>query len=197
MSKEVGSFRKAWNFVWNDESLLGWLISLILIFLVIKFIFFPLLSLTLGTYLPLVVVESESMSHDAFVFGEFDSWWEDNHGWYETFGISRDEARVWSLKSGLQKGDIAVILGYRGNDKPKVGDVIVFEAGQRHPIIHRVISIEMIDGELFFDTKGDGNSQQISLDKKIPEDAVIGRAIVKVPKVGYIKLFFVEIMNAF
>lgn len=183
-------FKRSWNFLWNDESVWGWLVSLIVIFIFIKFIFFPLLSFSLGTTLPLVVVESSSMSHHALIFGEFEFWWSLNHEWYNLRNISHSEAKLWDLKSGLEKGDIAVVVGYRGDSIPKIGDIIVFNAGQTHPIIHRVVNIESVNGEKRFFVKGDNNPDQLNIDKDIPIDAIIGRAIIKVPKLGFIKLIF-------
>ena len=55
--------KKSWQIIWKDDSLKGWIISLIFIFVVIKFIFFPLLNLATGTSLPLAIVESCSMYH--------------------------------------------------------------------------------------------------------------------------------------
>ena len=197
MSKEanINFFKKSWDFLWNDESVVGWLVSLIVIFLFIKFIFFPGLSFVLNTNLPLVVVESESMSHHAFIFGEFDSWWNDNNQWYESRNIKKTDAKKWSLKSGLEKGDIAVVIGYSDDSDPKIGDVIVFDADQRHPIIHRVVDIKSVNGMKVFSTKGDNNPDQLSIDKDITRDKIIGRAVIKIPKFGWIKLIFVGIFS--
>jgi len=193
MVKEaISDIKKFWDFLWNDESIWGWLVSLAVIFIFIKFIFFPGLSAVLGTNLPLVVVESESMSHQAFIFGEFEPWWNEHHQWYQERGITKQEARMWTLKSGLEKGDIAAVVGYR-NSEPRIGDIIVFNAGQIHPIIHRIINIEERNGETYYSTKGDGNSDQISLDRDIKRDQIIGRAILKLPKLGWIKLLVVQI----
>ncbi len=196
MSKgdNINFFKKSWDFLWNDESIVGWLVSLVVIFLFIKFVFFPGLSFVLNTNLPLVVVESESMSHHAFIFGEFDSWWEDNNQWYGSRNINKADAKKWSLKSGLEKGDIAVVVGY-GDSDPKIGDVIVFNADQRHPIIHRVVDIKSVNGVNVFSTKGDNNPDQLSIDKNITHDKIIGRAVIKIPKFGWIKLIFVGIFN--
>ena len=61
--KSKDYWRKFWYFVWEDESIFGWVFSLIVALLFIKFIFFPTISLVFGTALPLVVVESNSMHH--------------------------------------------------------------------------------------------------------------------------------------
>jgi len=68
------SLRGIWNFLWNDNSLLSWIISLVIAFIIIKFIFFPILSLIFGSLMPLVVVESGSMHHSGnFVSNYFET----------------------------------------------------------------------------------------------------------------------------
>ena len=56
------SLKKFWAFL-QEDSWQSWVVSLILIIIIIKFVFFPLLSFVTGTTLPLVVVESCSMYH--------------------------------------------------------------------------------------------------------------------------------------
>ena len=80
-----------------------------------------------------------------------------------------------------------------GRFQPQVGDVIIFEANTEHPIIHRIISIE--DGVI--ETKGDNNQGQLPVETNIQEDALIGKAVIRIPKLGWIKLAFVEAVNAF
>ncbi|MEK6833838.1 MAG: hypothetical protein AABY32_07380, partial [Nanoarchaeota archaeon] len=51
-SKIKKFLKKFWQIVWKDDSFKGWIISLVFIFIVIKFVFFPLLNLATGTSLP-------------------------------------------------------------------------------------------------------------------------------------------------
>lgn len=195
--------KKSWNFIWKDDSWLSWIVSLILAFIIVKFIFFPLLSLALGTSLPLVVVESSSMSHASSgsflgnIFStsaSFNSWWNQAKPWYEEKNITKQEAESWPMKTGMEKGDIIVVYG---RNKPEIGDTIVFNANTQYPIIHRVIDIFEINGQVIYSTKGDNNPGQLEIEKSIPENALIGKAIFKIPKLGWIKLAFVEIINLF
>ncbi|MEM4259567.1 MAG: hypothetical protein QXS38_02305 [Candidatus Pacearchaeota archaeon] len=157
----------------------SWLISLILVFLFIKFIFFPLLSLITGTSLPLVVVESCSMYHD----GNFDDWWFKNAAWYEENNISKLDFANYPFKNGLNKGDIIITWGYSPYRK---GDIIIFSAPTKYPLIHRMISDKTIS------TKGDHNPGQLEVEKTIPNEKVIGKAIARIPALGWIKLIFFE-----
>ena len=59
------SFKKIWNFIWHEDSVLSWVVSIALAFLLVKFIIYPLIGLVLGTGYPIVAVVSESMEHKA------------------------------------------------------------------------------------------------------------------------------------
>lgn len=193
---------KAWHWVWHSNSIWSWFVALLIAFIIVKLIFFPLLSLTLGTKLPLVVVESGSMSHHQASFlgntfstkGSFNSWWNEQGAWYPEKNITNEEFSKFPFKTGMEKGDIIIVTGY---SKPRVGSIIIFNANTLHPIIHRVIKIETINGEQVYSTKGDNNAAQLDIEKSIPKDAIVGKAVFKIPKLGWIKLFFVELANSF
>jgi signal peptidase I len=204
--ENASTLKKFWNFVWKDDSVWSWIVSLILAFIIVRFIFFPLLSLTLATSLPLVVVESGSMHHPGGFLGNtvgttgnvispdaFSSWWENKGRWYQEKGINEKEAESWPLRTGLEKGDIVIVYG---RSKQKIGDIIIFEANQAHPIIHRIISISTINGKTVYGTKGDNNPDQLFVEKQIPEDVIVGKAVFRIPKLGWLKLIFVELFNA-
>ena len=197
--KEVA--KKVWNFLWNDDSLLSWIVSLALAFIIVKFIFFPLLSLIFATQLPLVVVESGSMHHPGSFIGNaiglqnnFELWWQEKGSWYESQGINKEQVEDWPLKTGLEIGDIVLVSGH---GKPEIGDIIIFNANQKHPLIHRIVNIENRDGEIYYSTKGDNNSGQLVSEKEIPKNALIGKAILRIPKLGWVKLVFVKILQTF
>ena len=78
--------KKTWKFFWDDDSIWSWLANIIVAFLVIRFLVYPLLGLILGTGFPIVAVISESMEHGTHAdlicgqkFAEFpesfDSYW--------------------------------------------------------------------------------------------------------------------------
>lgn len=157
----------------------SWMVSLVLTFLVIKFVFFPLMSFAFNSELPLVVVESCSMYHEV----GFDKWWEQNGPWYDDTDINKGNFEVFPFKNGLNKGDIVLVSG-RG--QYKVGDVIIFSSVYTYPLIHRVVS----DNPLA--TKGDHNGGQLAEELNINKDAVIGHAVARVPGLGWLKLIFFE-----
>ena len=131
---------KFWDIVWRDESPKGWLITLIFIFITIKFVFFPLLSLTTGTALPLAIVESCSMYHDGNILSNYNEWFENQESKYSKFEIAQEQFSDFIFKKGFNKGDILFIVG-ANPDKLKIGDVIIFNGGRSNPLIHRIIKI--------------------------------------------------------
>ena len=176
--KSKNYIKEFWAFLkkdtWNS-----WVVSLILIVILIKFIFFPTLALLTGSPLPLVVVESCSMYHES----SFESWWDQNSLWYESNDISEEDFKSYSFKNGLNKGDILLIWGYSDY---KIGDIIVFSAPTKYPLIHRIISKSPIS------TKGDHNTAQLEVEKEIQESAILGKSVIKIPIIGWAKLIFFE-----
>ena len=49
---------KIWKFLWKDDSVWSWIVSIILAFLIVKFAIYPFLGLILGTGFPIVAVVS-------------------------------------------------------------------------------------------------------------------------------------------
>jgi len=194
LKKEVKKFWKKFLFLlWKDDSLKGWIFSIIFIFVFIKIIFFPLLSLATGTVLPLAIVESCSMYHDGNLLSNYGEWWDGHEEKYSKFEIEKNRFEDFTLRNGFNKGDILFILGTKA-EKLEVGDVIIFDASANNPVIHRIIDMENVDGDLFFSTIGDNNGGQLSFEKNINSDQIIGKAVFKIfPYVGWIKLIFFEI----
>lgn len=176
--------KKFWKFL-NQDTWQAWLVSLVLAFIIIKFIFFPLLSFALGTSLPLVVVESCSMYHKT---GNLEDWWANRGVWYNGVNITEDDFSEYSFNSGLNKGDIILVYGRGEVDK---GDVIIFntDAGYKYPIIHRVVSVEPLE------TKGDNNPAQLSAERGIEKSQIVGKAVVRIPAIGWVKLILFEFMK--
>jgi signal peptidase I len=178
--------------LWKDESIKGWIFSIVVLFIFIKLIFFPLLSLATGTPLPLAIVESCSMYHAGNLFSNNAQWWDRHEEKYTELGITQEEFSKFPFQNGLNKGDILFIVG-ANPAKLKVGDVIVFNANQQNPIIHRIINIKQENGEYIFSSIGDNNNGQLSFEKEISEDQIIGKAVFKLaPYVGWAKLIFFE-----
>ena len=193
--------KKAWHFLWEEDSLLSLLANIAVAFILIKFIVYPGLGLILGTNYPVVAVVSGSMEHD----GSFDEWWQSKaycngictqEQWYLQDNITKETFREYLFKNGFNKGDIMVLKGIKPKNI-KRGDVIVFQKqSNKEPIIHRVIRIAEIDEGSVFETKGDHNQGSGDIDKDIRESDLIGKAVFKIPFLGWVKIVFTEAVQA-
>jgi len=184
--------KKFWNFLWKEDSWLSWIVFIVLVYILIKFIFFPTMSFLTGTALPLAIVESCSMHHNN---GNFDSWWNNNGQWYADKNIEKQTFEAFPIKNGFSKGDIFFVLGVKKSDI-KVGDVILFMSGNKNRvIIHRVVNLNPLE------TKGDNNALQFTKsnnaeqidETNIKEEQIVGRVTsLRVPLLGWLKLIFYE-----
>jgi len=206
-SRYVRLLKKSWYFIWYDDSVLSWIVNLILAFLLIKFIVYPGLGLMFGTHYPIVAVVSGSMEHD----GSFEDWWTSEaycgeysctqrcaclqQDWYSRKDISEQEFKKYPFVSGFNKGDIMILFGI-SPEKIRIGDVIVFTSQKPYPIIHRVVSINQPDGRYVFETKGDHNKNYINdgmlNELSVSESQLLGKAVARIPFLGYIKIWFSE-----
>jgi signal peptidase I len=185
-------FDKFWFLLWKDDSLKGWIFSIIFLFIFIKFIFFPVLSLVTGTVLPLAIVESCSMYHEGNLFSDYNNWWQKHDSKYSAYQIEKEEFKDFIFKNGFNKGDILFIIGAKPS-KLDIGDVIIFDANRRNPVIHRIIKINEQNGEYTFSTIGDNNNGQLSFEKTIQSEEIVGKAVFKLaPYLGWGKLIFYD-----
>jgi signal peptidase I len=130
-------------------------------------------------------------------FFSFDDYWTNCGEWYEQnpnpkINITKSQFETFKFKNGFRKGDIMILWGWK---TPKIGNVLVFNAGRNHPIIHRIISISESDSSNnneIFQTKGDHNPAQLSEEKSIQQNQVIGIAVGRIPYAGWLKLFAFE-----
>lgn len=196
--------KKVWYFLWEEESILSWIANVLLAFIIIKFMLYPGLGYVLGTPAPIVAVVSGSMEHD----GNFNQYWSEpmccsaacskelvQGEYYEEKGITRAMFRDFDFVNGFNKGDIMVLYSPK---KAELGDVIVYLAPHRpDPIIHRVIQIKQPpDNMKLFYTKGDHNCDMGSFEEHIPEDVVVGKAVWRVPFLGWVKIAAVWVWQA-
>ena len=202
--------KKTWHFIWEEESLLSWIVNIILAFVLIKFVVYPGLGLIFGTNYPIVAVVSESMEHTAdngMLCGNkvinyrnnLDNYWKVCGQWYEERNISESQFSEWKFRNGFNKGDLMILIG-RKAEKTDMGDIIVYSAQRpdikSDPIIHRVVDKWQKDSIYYFQTKGDNNPAVINDtvigEAEIHEDRVLGNAVIRIPWLGYVKIIFVE-----
>ncbi len=180
------NWKKVWDFIWNDDSIWSWLLNVLLAFILVKFIIYPGLGLLFATSHPIVAVVSGSMEHE----GSFESWWSQQSVLYDQLKISKSQFENFSFTNGFNKGDIMIIYSKKNL---KVGDVIVFVGSTTEPIIHRIVLLNE-DGTIT--TKGDNNSGIRSDEAKITKDKVIGKAVIRIPYLGWFKIGFVYLLSS-
>jgi len=200
MKKYKQQLKNLWHFIWEEDSLLSWVVNVAIAFVLIKFIVYPGLGFLLGTSFPVVAVVSGSMEHD----GNFDDWWHSpavcqsggcsQKQWYNEKGITEAEFTKFIFKNGFNKGDIIVLIGEDPTDV-EVGDVIVFASSEPYPIIHRVVEMGAQNDKRYFETKGDHNELKGPNDLHISEDRLIGKAVVRIPLLGWIKIWFFDLIT--
>ena len=94
-----------------------------------------------------------------------------------------------SMQPTFSRGDILIIQG-SNPDQIKQGDIIVFTTTQKGaPIVHRVLT-RNADGT--FQTKGDANGGQLDFEKSIQTSQILGKEILIVPLLGWVKIFITE-----
>lgn len=213
---------KFWDYVWNGDDLLSWILSLLFAFIIIKFIFYPVVGVLLATTHPIVAVVSGSMEHHVSDAGlpfpmlcgksfseqerlSFDEYWTHCGDWYENnTDITKSKFKKYHFKNGMNIGDI-IVLRNPGPENINIGDVIVFIQEQnpaKEPIIHRVVSIDNSGAEIVFQTKGDHNKESIKVESsakylneyEVTESQLVGRALFRVPYLGYLKIWFYNLI---
>ena len=96
-----------------------------------------------------------------------------------------------SMYPTIKAGDV-VVTYKEDNNKYNEGDVITFVSEQNGgiTITHRVEEVYSVNDSYSYKTKGDNNNAP---DNEITSgDNVLGKVVVKVPKVGYIQQFLVS-----
>ena len=225
MDAVVKAAKKAWHFIWHSDSPLSWAVNILLAYIVIRYLFYPGLGLLFGTAFPLVAVVSGSMEHgyapmenqfgqqvmqegmigyqlcgniifqeprrfNTRSFVDAETYWETCGAWYEERDITHEEFSQFIFPRGFNKGDIIFIYG-EDPKNIKTGDVIVFVTPMRaEPIIHRVIET----GDRIT-TKGDHNADIGPVDRDIPPEAIVGKATFRLPWLGWVKIWFIELVS--
>ena len=172
--------------------------SVIVIFLIVGIVIgsYVSIQLVLNTSVPLRVVESGSMCvpYD----GACDGWLSLNHPFAPT----------------LHKGDIIIVQKVNSDDLKTNypnSDIIIYKSPNDPtgtPIVHRIVAVQKINGTIFYQTKGDGNSNvkypnlPSSADwdsnvlwhtgKGVTADSIEGKVVMRIPWFGWVTLLLKE-----
>lgn len=217
------ALKKSWHFIWHDDSIWSWIANVVIAFVLIKFIVYPLLGLLLGTGLPVVAVVSGSMEHKIVPdcnqlspytglctgheqgvyeicgkqFSDADrletaEYWDICGGWYQANSdITLTMFEQFPFPNGFNTGDIMVLSGPADLQQ---GDVIVYQlAGRSYPIIHRIVSSNQTSAGAIYLIKGDHNPSPDPF--YVHSDQMLGKAIFRIPYLGYIKIWAVKALN--
>lgn len=97
-----------------------------------------------------------------------------------------------SMHGAINKGDAIVFEQYDAKDEIKIGQVIIFNKDNRK-IVHRVIDIKKVNGEIRYTTKGDANQEKD--DGYITEDDISGICKIRIAYIGYPSIWIRDILS--
>jgi len=193
--------KKTWNFIWHDDSLLSWIINVVLAFILVKFIIYPGFGLLLSTNYPIVAVVSCSMEHNtqpdcSLSHLNFDEWWSTRGEWYTNKEFTKEQFKNFNFNNGFNKGDIMILQGIQPKNI-KIGDILVYQSQiYPNPIIHRVVKITQKNSMYYFTTKGDNNQDPDPWEISEQQIKSTGKAIIKIPYLGWVKIWFTNLIGA-
>ena len=217
--KDTKSFIK---YVFKGEDFISHVLFFVILFVFFKLILLPLVGLLLQTSYPLTAIVSESMEQrmnaETVCGNRIDSqnehltFWEVCGNFYEeNFNISQAMFSNFRFSSGMYRGDVIIVYG-RDPSNIEVGDVILFKGQDKvqlpdgseeslfylnyGPIIHRVVEIEFENDTFYFTTKGDNNPVIMPKEIRIPQEDVIGTAVVRIPYLGLLNYYFYRFIVA-
>ena len=96
-----------------------------------------------------------------------------------------------SMYPTIKAGD--VVVTYKDDkDKYNVGDVVTFisDSNGGITVTHRVVEVYELNGYYSYATKGDNNNAKDS--EMVKSDNVLGKVVLKIPKIGYAQQFLVS-----
>lgn len=166
------------------EELKDWLLWLA-IAAVVALVLGNVLRVAFGNSTPLVAVMSGSMVHDETTESSY-------YQWMQARNFSLEQLSRFPIPNGFNKGDVLLIMKAEPEEL-EIGDVIVFHVpGQKYPIIHRIIDAK--NG--YYLTKGDHNPGPDNRWPPVPYDQIEGKAVVRVPLIGFIKVVPLDVWNS-
>lgn len=87
-----------------------------------------------------------------------------------------------SMEPAIKTGSVVVV---KPVDQYKIQDVITFInlSKKNEPVTHRIIDIEVIEGNPFYITQGDANNAPDQ--RTIPQKEIVGKVLFSIPYLGY------------
>jgi len=88
-----------------------------------------------------------------------------------------------SMEPAIKTGSVVMVAPFK---EYKKNDTITFGSVDRsnEPTTHRIYDLEVVEGKMFYITKGDANNAPDS--RKVAQNDVIGKVIINIPYAGYL-----------
>ena len=221
--KQQNSLKIFWKWIWTSDSWWSYLVFLLIVFIIIKFIFLPGLGLIFGTSLPLAIVESSSMDHHSLEYclkAEQSTkngitivtctQWSNND--YEICGKNFESSSYFNIDNYWQtcgewyeNKNITreQFESFKFKNGFRKGDIMII-FGKKDINLGDVIIfnggrnnpiIHRVISLSPLQTKGDHNGDQLAEEKSINNNQIVGVAVGRIPYLGWVKLFFAEMFN--
>ena len=97
-----------------------------------------------------------------------------------------------SMTGSINKGDAVVFEQYNGQEKIEIGQVIIFNQ-ENINIVHRVVDIKKVNGEIRYTTKGDANDEID--DGYITNEDIVGISKFRIAYIGYPSIWIRDIFS--
>ena len=87
-----------------------------------------------------------------------------------------------SMEPTIKMGSVVIM---KPSEDYKIGDIITFQktARAKNPITHRIVEMEVIEGNPVYITKGDANEDPDS--GRVYKNQIIGKVLFSIPFLGY------------
>ncbi len=146
----------------------------------------------------------------------FDEWWNEEGAWLERgvgggarhvelrsiryqdgFGITKEQFKSFPMPNGIEKGDVLVRTKTNFNEL-RVGDVIMYKYYTGQLIPGRIVKIFNKDGMNYIEELSDTSFQtNYPQNKPVSEDQIKYKVLGKIPKVGLLNMWIVELLSNF
>ena len=101
---------------------------------------------------------------------------------------------TYSMVPTFTRGDAVIVKKLDEDEvrKLKKGDIIQYQYNNQAVVLHRIVDVYWLDGELVYVLKGDNND---SVDSDVVHtDQILGKVIFSIPKIGYPSVWLSEFL---
>ena len=92
-----------------------------------------------------------------------------------------------SMEPALKVGGLIITRPEKIQDI-KVDDIITFDVSEGYKVTHRIVGIEMLEGKLWFQTKGDANEEP-EPNLVSSEEGIMRKVVFHIPYLGFAAVF--------